>query len=245
MDPAYYVAAGSLKARAYQLDTVANNLANSQTVGYKAERSFFTVFNKAVHEGRGLPLSPFVNDGTIHPMRDISFAQGPTKYTERSLDFAIEGNAFFAIQNQDAISVTRDGRFILGTDGSLVNLNGMPLLGINGPIMLDPNGGMPFLAKDGSLYQGDVFVDQLDLRAYEDTRPLARLGAGLFDPAAAQEAPVVANVAQGYLEQSSVDLPSAMVEMIRLHRLFEITQKVASAITNDLDAKSLTISSGQ
>ena len=58
LDPAYYVAAGSLKARTYQLDTVSNNLANAETVGYKGEKSFFTIFNKAANQGRGLPLSP-------------------------------------------------------------------------------------------------------------------------------------------------------------------------------------------
>ena len=58
MDPAYYVAAGSLKARSFQLDMVSNNLANSATVGYKPEKSFFSIYNKAKAEGRGCRSRP-------------------------------------------------------------------------------------------------------------------------------------------------------------------------------------------
>ena len=75
MDPAYYVAAGSLKARSFQMDLMSNNLANSATVGYKPELSFFTVFNKAKAEGRGLALSPYVNDGTVMAQGTVPAAQ--------------------------------------------------------------------------------------------------------------------------------------------------------------------------
>ena len=65
MDPGYYVAAGSLKARAFQLEVVANNLANAATVGYKPDQAFFAVFNKAAGSGRKLPLSGYLNDGVV------------------------------------------------------------------------------------------------------------------------------------------------------------------------------------
>jgi len=245
MDPAYYVAAGSLKARAYQLDTVANNLANAQTVGYKTERAFFTIFNKAKDQGRGLPLSPFVNEGTIYPQKDIAFNQGPTKLTEGKLDFAIEGNAFFTIQTPQGDRLTRDGRFVLGANGRLETLDGLPVLGKNGAITLTAGGGMPTVSTNGSIYQGNNFIDQFDLKAFEDTSPLTRAGWGRFESGEAREAPVRGRVIQGYLEQSGVDLASSMVEMIRLNRLFEMSQKIASTLTNDLDARSNTIGSGQ
>jgi flagellar basal body rod protein FlgG len=245
MDPAYYVAAGSLKARAYQLDAVANNLANSQTVGYKTERCFFTVFNKAKHEGRGLPLSPFVNDGTIYPQKDIDFTQGPTKYTDRELDLALEGNGFFTIQTPQGNLLTRDGRFTLGPNGQLETIDGMPVLGKNGPITLSANGAKPIISQDGSIYQGNVLVDQLDIKAFEDTTPLTRAGWGRFEQGEAVEGPIRGRVFQGYLEQSGVDMAGMMVEMIRLNRLFEMSQKIASTLTNDLDARSNTIGAGQ
>jgi flagellar basal body rod protein FlgG len=246
MDPAYYVAAGSLKARAYHLDVVANNLANTQTVGYKAERCFYTIFNKAKDFGRGLPLSPFVNEGTIYPQKDISFDQGPTKHTQGELDFALEGNAFFTIQTPQGNLLTRDGRFLLGAGGELLTLDGNPVLGKNGTITLSRTGGAPVVRSDGSIYQNNNFIDQFDLKSYDDTEPLERAGWGRFDPKDAQESPVRGRVLQGYLEQSAVDMPSAMVEMIRLNRLFEMSQKIASTLTNDLDARSISgIAMGQ
>jgi flagellar basal body rod protein FlgG len=74
---------------------------------------------------------------------------------------------------------------------------------------------------------------------------LTQLGGGRFDAGDAQEAPIRGRVIQGYLEQSGVDMPTAMVEMIRLNRLFEMSQKIASTLTNDLDAKSLSIGNAQ
>ena len=65
MDSGYYVAAGSLMARAFQLEVVSNNLANAATVGYKPDQPFFAVFNKAAGSGRKLPLSGYLNDGVV------------------------------------------------------------------------------------------------------------------------------------------------------------------------------------
>jgi flagellar basal body rod protein FlgG len=245
MDPAYYVAAGSLKARAYQLDVVANNLANSQTVGYKAERSFFDIFNKAKDQGRGLPLSPFVNDGTVYAQKGMEFHQGALKLTQNDLDVAIEGNAFFTVMTDEGPRVTRDGRFTLGPNGTLMTFDGFTVLGTNGPITIDPNGAKPIFTKEGAVNQGNAFLGQLELQAFEDTRPLFRTGAGRYDASETAAAPISGSVVQGYLEQSSVDMAGAMVEMIRLNRLFEMSQKVASTLTNDLDARSLTIGAGQ
>ena len=120
MDPAYYVAAGSLKARSFQLDMVSNNLANAATVGYKPEKSFFAIFNKAKSEGRGLALSPYVDDGTVLAQSGVDFGQGTLRTTGRSLDLAIEGNAFFMVQTPKGPMATRDGRLQLGSyTGSL------------------------------------------------------------------------------------------------------------------------------
>lgn len=245
MDPGYYVAAGSLKARAYQLDVVANNLANSQTVGFKTERCFYDVFNKAKHEGRGLPLSPFVNDGTVYLQKDMKFIQGPVKATARKLDVAIEGNAFFTIQTPQGDRITRDGRFTLSANGRLETLDGMPVLGRNGPITLNPRGGEPNIGMDGSVFQDNNLIDQLNLKSYSDTSPITQLGGGRFDPGGAVEGPMTGRLIQGYLEQSGVDLPTEMVEMIRLNRLFEMSQKIAATLTNDIDARSISIASAQ
>ncbi len=240
MDPAYYVAAGSLKARSFHLETLSNNLANSNTVGYKTERSFFSVFNKARSSGRNLPLSQAVNDGTVLAQRGMDFSQGTSKPTGRNLDLAIEGNAFFMIQTPQGPQATRDGRFQLGPKGELQALDGASVLGKNGqPLQINPEGGAFTVGPDGTLQQGQTVLGRLDLRAYKTSSALPRMGSNRYDPTGLQEAPATATVSQGYLEQSGVDVASTMVDMIRLNRLFEMSLKVASTITNDLDARSI------
>ncbi len=240
MDPGYYVAAGSLKARAFQLDVVANNLANATTVGYKPDLPFFAVFNKAAGSSRGLPLTPYVNDGVVFGETGVDFKQGGLRASGRPLDVAIEGNAFFTVRTPQGDRVTRDGRFQMGTDGQLQAADGSPVIGKNGqPVKLDPKQGTVTITSDGTVQQAQQVVGQLALTAYAKPEALKRIGALRYDPAGLATAPVKATLAQGHVEESAVDSASAMVEMIRLNRLFELSQKVASTISYDLDSRSI------
>jgi len=240
MDPGYYVAAGSLKARAFQLEVVANNLANAATVGYKPDQPFFAVFNKAAGSGRKLPLSGYLNDGVVFGETGVVTAQGNLRATGRSLDVAIEGNAFLAVRTPLGDRVTRDGRLQIGVDGQLQAVDGSPVLGKNGqPVTVDPKNGNVSIMADGTVQQKDQVLGQLDLKAYEKPGALKRTGGLRFDPTGSTEAPVKGTIAQGHLEQSAVDTASTMVEMIRLNRLYELSLKVASTLTNDLDSRSI------
>ena len=219
MDPAYYVAAGSLKARSFQLEALSNNLANVDTVGYKSERTFYSVFNKS---GGQLPLSRYVNEGTVLAQSSVDFQQGAFRTTGRSLDLAIEGNAFFMVQTPQE------------------SVDGAPVLGKNNqPITLLPRGGEVTVSPDGTVQQDGTVLGQLELKAYRNPGALQRAGNSRFDATGQEEAAPRARVIQGQLETSTADAPSAMIEMIRLNRLFEMSMKVASTLTNDLDAKSI------
>jgi flagellar basal body rod protein FlgG len=240
MDPGYYVAAGSLKARSFQLEVVSNNLANAATVGYKPDQAFFAVFNKAAGSGRKLPLSGYLNDGVVFAETGVLTDQGNLRATGRPLDVAIEGNAFLSVRTAAGDRVTRDGRLQIGQGGQLQAMDGSPVLGKNGqPISVDPKNGNVSISADGSVIQQDQILGQLDLKAYEKAGTLKRAGSLRFDPSGATEAPVKATVTQGHLESSAVDTASTMVEMIRLNRLFELSMKVASTLTNDLDSRSI------
>ncbi len=240
MDPGYYVAAGSLKARSFQLDVVANNLANAATVGYKPDQAFFAVFNKAEGSGRKLPLSGHLNDGVVFAETGVVTEQGSLRATGRPLDVAIEGNAFLTIKTPAGDRVTRDGRLQLGKDGQLQAMDGNPAVGKNGqPIVVNVQNGNVSISADGTVSQKEQVLGQLDLRAFEKAGSLKRTGALRFDPAGATEAPIKATVTQGHLEQSGVDAASTMVEMIRLNRLYELSLKVASTLSNDLDSRSI------
>ena len=247
MDPAYYVAAGSLKARSFQLDTVANNLANSATVAYKPEKSFFSVFNKAVHDGRGLPLSGYLNDGTVLASRGTDFSQGTLKNTSRNLDFAIDGPGFFMVKTPSGTQATRDGRFTMGKNGELQTLDGASVLGINGlPITLDTELGQPTVLADGSVSQGQEPKGQIQIQDFANLEALQRLGSNRFDASGTKTKAATGSVVQGSVETSNVDMASCMIDMIRLNRLFEMSLKVASTITNDMDSRSISdVSTGR
>ena len=247
MDPAYYVAAGSLKARSFQLDTVANNLANSTTVGYKPERSFFAVFNKAAQDGRGLPLSGFLNDGTVLASRGTDFSQGTLKATGRNMDLALDGSGFFLVRTASGVLATRDGRFNMGKGGELQTLDGAAVLGKNGqPIILDPADPSFTVTPDGTVQQGQEAKGQLEIRDYNQLETLTRMGSTRYDPGGATTKAAAATVVQGSVESSAVDAATCMIDMIRLNRLFEMSMKVASTITNDMDSRSISdVSTGR
>ena len=240
MDPAYYVAAGSLKARSFQLEVISNNLANADTVGYKSERSFYSLFNKASSSSRNLPFTKVVNDGAVLAQRSVDFTQGTAKATGKSLDLAIEGDGFLVVQTPQGPRVTRDGRIKIGEGGQLQSLDGSPILGKNGqPLSINPGGEAVVISPDGTLQQGTNAIGQLDLKAYATPYALKRVGTNRYDPTGLAETPAKATVVQGYLEQSAVDVPAAMIDMIRLNRLFEMSMKIASTLSNDLDASTI------
>jgi flagellar basal body rod protein FlgG len=240
MDPAYYVAAGSLKARSFELELISNNLANVDTVGYKTERSFFSVFNKANDSMRDLPLTGYVNDGTVLASSAIDFSQGASKATGHSLDIAIEGNGFLQVQTPRGVQATRDGRLKIGEGGQLQSLDGSPVLGKNGQTLtVNPQGDPLTFTSDGTLQQGTTVVGQLDIKAYETPYALKRVGSNRYDATGLAETAAKATVAQGHLEQSTVDAATSMIDMIKLNRLYEMSMKVASTLSNDLDANTL------
>jgi flagellar basal body rod protein FlgG len=226
---------------------VSNNLANSATVGYKPEKSFFSIYNKAKADGRDLPLSGYVNDGTMLAQSGMDFSQGALRSTGRGLDLGVEGNGFFMVRTPQGVQATRDGRFELGKNGEMEAMDGAPLLGINNlPITVNPQGGKVEVLQDGSVQQDGNVLGQIGLKAFAQPSALQRVGANRYDATGVPNTPVTGTVSQGALEQSSVDLPSCMIDMIRLNRLFEMSMKVASTVTNDMDAKSISdISTGR
>jgi flagellar basal-body rod protein FlgF len=187
-----------------------------------------------------LPLTTYVNDGVVFGETGVVTEQGALRATGRPLDVAIEGNAFFTVRTSQGDRVTRDGRFQLGLSGELQAADGAPVLGKNGqPLRVDSKNGLVTISPDGTVQQKEQVLGQLDLRAYAKPGTLKRTGALRFDPAGQEAAPVKATVTQGHQEMSAVDSASAMIELIRLNRLFELSQKVASTLSNDLDAKSI------
>jgi flagellar basal-body rod protein FlgF len=169
-----------------QLDVVANNVANINTNGYKADRSMFQEFlASGAHEdnfvGRDRNVS-FVQDRAT--LRDLT--AGPTEQTKNPLDLAIDGNAFLAVQTPAGERYTRDGGLQINTQGQLVTASGYPVLGTSGPIVFQPGDKDINIAKDGnvSVIEGanktDSIRGKLRLVSFAQAQRLLKEGANLY-----------------------------------------------------------------
>ena len=134
-----------------QMDVVANNVANANTNGFKADHSLFEEYlNSNAREdnfvGSDRRVSYVQDRGTF---RDVG--QGPTGETKNPLDMAINGNAYFAVQANGGERYTRDGKFSLNSTGQLVTSDGNLVLGTGGPITFQPTDHDINVAPDGTV----------------------------------------------------------------------------------------------
>ena len=146
-----------------QLDVIANNVANVNTSGYKADNSLFEEFLKSgAHEdnfvGNDRRVS-FVQDrGTF---RD--FSQGAAEQTKNPLDVAVDGSGFLVVQTPAGERYTRDGSMMLNNQGQLVTAAGNPVLGTSGPIVFQPTDHDINITPDGTItvVEGNGRTDSL------------------------------------------------------------------------------------
>src|SRR6202451_262245 len=117
-DSGYYAACAGLIARTDALDVAANNLANINSTGYKAQREYFSslVADGAANSN---PLNKAVNNYGVLGGARVDIAPGNMEHTSNDLDLAVEGTAFFAVQTRNGKRYTRDGNFKLSSDGQL------------------------------------------------------------------------------------------------------------------------------
>jgi flagellar basal-body rod protein FlgF len=211
-----------------QLDVVANNVANINTNGYKADRSMFQEFlASGAHEdnfvGRDRNVS-FVQDHAT--LRDLT--AGPTEQTKNPLDLAIDGNAFLAVQTPAGERYTRDGGLQINTQGQLVTASGYPVLGTSGPIVFQPGDKDINIAKDGnvSVIEGanktDSIRGKLRLVSFAQAQRLLKEGANLYSAGegATPQPSITARVNQGYIEKSNVNSVLEMSRMIEVTRAY-------------------------
>lgn len=224
----YKAAAGAILMQ-QRLDMLSNNLANVNTVGYKADRPDFRLPDETpaeLVEGDTPQLSPYSPPMTYH----IDFSAGAILQTQNPLDVAIQGDGFFEVQTGAGSQYTRKGNFSVNDEGYLSTTDGWPVMGEGGQISID---GSRVDIND----QGEVYVDgELEdtLRIVDFTTPynLEKVGNNRFMPlnelAETTEAENY-TIAQGYVESSNVNAIRAMTEVIETMRVFESYQKVIRA----------------
>jgi flagellar basal-body rod protein FlgF len=228
MDPITAIAASGLRARMESLDMLANNIANSSTGGYKADREFYSLYTAPEAEEAGeSSVMPLIE----RPWTDLS--QGVIQVTGNSLDVALSGHGFFAVNGPSGTLYTRNGSFTTSAGGKLVTAEGYPVRGAGGAALtLDP--ALPVqVSEDGTVRQDAAVVGRMEVVDFADAGALGKQGANYFaaDPAAARTA-VSAGVEQGKLESSNTGAADAAVRLISVMRQFEMMQKAASLADN-------------
>jgi flagellar basal-body rod protein FlgF len=214
-----------------ELEVVANNLANINTTGYKADSSIFEQF-----------LMPPASSGEFPPgSRDLAYVQdratwhnfgpGPIQRTGGPLDVAIDGDAFLVVQTAAGQRYTRNGALQISPTGALVTNAGDPVLGVGGPIQFQNTDHDISIGEDGTITvregpsaTSDATRGQLQLAQFANPGALQKQGSSLFSaPAgvAPQPAPPTVRVMQGAIEQSNVSAVTEMARMVEITRTYE------------------------
>jgi len=217
MQDSLYVALSSQVALERRLNTIADNVANANTVGFRATQIKF----EDVLMGRGSEATSYVSTGGTY----LSEAKGGFRQTGNPMDFAIRGDAWFAIDTPAGQVMTRDGRFTMLQTGQVVSIEGYPVLDAAGTaIQLDPAAGDPFVSPDGFIRQNGQQAGAFGLFTFEPGENFTRFGnSGVI--ADGTQAAVVdtrdAGVQQGFVEDSNVNPVLEMTRLIMVQRAFE------------------------
>ena len=210
-----------------QLDVIANNVANVNTAGYKADNSLFEEYlSSGAHEdnfmGSDRRVSYVQDRGTF---RD--FSQGAAEQTKNPLDVAIDGSAFLVVQTPAGERYTRDGGMQLNNVGQLVTVTGDPVLGTGGPIIFQPTDHDINVTPDGTItvVEGNGRTDsirgKLRLVSFPDAQKLLKEGANLYSAGEGSAQPdTKSSVRQGFIEKSNVNAVAEMSRMIEVSRAY-------------------------
>ena len=213
-----------------ELDVVANNIANINTTGYKADGALFEEYlSSAARTGQNQGRVSFVRDrGTW-----LNLTTGPVERTGNPLNVAIDGNAFLVVQTARGERYTRNGALQINGEGQLVTSEGDAVLGDAGPIVFQPTDNQVSINKDGNINvrEGNSKVDSLRgtlrLVAFDSAQQLQKDGSSTFAAAGdAQPKPTKASrLIQGSLEKSNV------VGVVEMSRMIEITRAYTQLAT--------------
>jgi len=243
-----------MMAQQLNVDTIAHNLANVNTTGFKKSRPEFQdlmyqtlrASGTSVNPNVTQPLELQVGNGSIAVGTHRSFVQGDVQPTKNSMDLAIQGDGFFQIRRADnTIAYTRDGTFKIASDGRLVTGEGY---------QVEP--GLSFasdttdvtISRDGTVEATTVEnstpskIGQLELAKFVNAAGLRSIGNNMYVETPASGVPILGvagsdglgEVMQGYLESSNVDVVEEMVSMITAQRAYEINSKTIKTVEDML-----------
>ena len=222
-----YTAASGMLAETTRADTIANNLANGNTAGYKKDvaisKDFASLLIQRINDGPEAPVIGSLGVGTLIDEIATIHDTSSMRSTGNQLDFAIEGRGYFAVQTPAGIRYTKNGTFTRNAQGQLVTNDGYQVLGTNGPIQL-PDGSIN-VNNNGQISIDGANVETFRVIEFANERELLKEGSSLFRAPDNGTASTTSKVEQGYLEQSNVNIVSEMVNLISGYRAYELNSK--------------------
>jgi len=251
-----YTSASGMLAEQARVDVLSNNLANVQTAGFKRQTVLQSAFPEMLlrrvndpvpvtgaARGSGHATVPLydprpvigrLGTGTYVEGTYSDMSPGALRYTGNPLDLALEGAGFFTVETPAGVRFTRDGRFTLDGAGWLVTLEGHRVLGEDGPIQVV--GRDVHVTEQGEIWVDGAPVGVLALRNFAEPQGLVREGSSLWAATESSGEPQVARVVvrEGHLEESNVNVVTAMVELIAAYRSYESNQRVIQAYDQTL-----------
>jgi len=227
MNSGFYAACAGLQAQTQALELMANNVANVNTTGYRGQLPMFrSVLTEAGPELSN-PLNRVINDFGVLGGSRTDLSAGNLESTGNTLDLAIEGNGFFAVQGKAGTLYTRNGNFQVSTKAQLITTSGDLVLGELGPITM-PNGAVS-ISPDGTISVEGAVAGKLRLVDFVPGTLLNAEGKAYYSaPDAAARPAADSQVRQGMLESSNVDAVRAVVDLISVQRQAEMLERALS-----------------
>jgi len=245
MDKVLHVAASGMQSQKLYIDVIANNLANVNTTGFKKSNlNFQDLLYETVREAgeptegaQSRPVGLELGNGSRAVATHRSFSQGPITATNNPLDVAIQGDGLFVVRLPDGRNgYTRDGALKVSSDGLIVTTDGYV---VEPEITLPEDAQQVSIRTDGQvevlLFGETEFsqIGQIELARFINPAGLSALGHNLYEETSASGTPTtgtpgtdgLGELAQGFLEDSNVDVVEEMVAMISAQRAYEINSK--------------------
>ncbi|WP_342077345.1 flagellar hook-basal body complex protein [Yoonia sp. SS1-5] len=219
MDNASYTALTRQSGLMNELRTLANNIANTSTTGFRAEGVMFSEHVKALG-----PDASSLSMATA-AVRDTVMQQGSLSQTGGRFDLAIEGDGFFLVESPNGQRLTRAGAFGPNENGDLVTADGYPVLDAGGAPVFVPQGvGQIGIGPDGTISAGGQPIGQIGLVVPVDPNQMIREGGVMFDARGGFEPALDGRMLQGFLEDSNVNPILQVSRMIEVQRAYELGQ---------------------
>ncbi|MGE0185951.1 MAG: flagellar basal-body rod protein FlgF [Hyphomonadaceae bacterium] len=226
MDNALMLGLQTQRVLQRRMDIAANNLANVNTTGFKADGMVLDEAERTDAHAEEDPTEiRFVRDVAL--MRDMR--QGPIAMTGNALDVALEGDGFIMVEGPSGPLYTRDGAFSLTGEGRLVTSDGRAVLNSGGaPIVLDPQGESPSIGRDGVIRVAGVEVGRIGVASFAAPGALSKVGDNLWDAQGQASGAFEGVVLQGALEGSNVRPVVELTRLIEISRAYQSAAKIVS-----------------